>query len=200
MADKPRALVLGHSFISRLENAFRHGLPPLRMNLAQYNVRMVGRGGASVRDILRRDVLAHNSIVRRFRPAAVILQVGGNCLCGLEAAEVRRYMIRLVEALLGFDFIHRVVVLQVFARHKPRYINVEEYEDRREELNSFLAAWVSLPSLRERTISWSHRRLEQSPMAVFHSDGVHLSRGVGIPKYWRVVRGAIIHGLAGIEQ
>ena len=193
---KPRILFLGHSFVRRLDEAFRRGSPLLNMDLHQCRLQMHGRGGASVLDVLHKDILNSRSVVKRFRPQVVVLQIGGNSLCTFEASVVQEHIMRVVEALLGLHFIRRVVILQVFARRRPRYVSREVYEERREELNTFLATRLTMPDLRERTTSWDHRRLENSPLAIFHDDGVHLSRSVGIPKYWRVVRGAIIHALA----
>ena len=194
--SKPKVLVLGHSFVSRLDAAFRRGNPRLIMDLWQFEVRMHGRGGATALDTLCYDVLPRDSVVQRFAPSVVVLQVGGNCLCRHEASEVGEHMMRLVRTLLGFAFVRRVVVLQIFPRRRTRYISAEVYEERREELNAFLAVRLSMPDLRRTTLSWDHLRLKESPLAIFDRDGVHLSRTIGMPKYWRVVRGAIIHGAA----
>lgn len=191
----PRVLVLGHSFIRRLDEAFIHGRPFIDMNLSDCAVQFHARGGASATDLLLRDVLPANSITHRYKPQVVVLQCGGNDLCSQEALAVRQAIMNLINELLAVDSVRQVVVLDIFKRLKPRYISAATYASRREELNTFLWARISMPDLCSRVISHQHRRLENSPLAIFHADGVHLSREVGMPKYWKVVRGAIMRGL-----
>ena len=35
-----------------------------------------------------------------------------------------------------------------------------------------------------------------SQQVVMHDDGVHLNNGVGIFKYYKAIRGAVVHGLS----
>lgn len=195
--SKPRVLVLGHSFIARLNQAFYTGEPRLDMDLDHCHIKMVGRGGATIAD-LHADILQNSSVVRRFRPEVVILQIGGNDLSSISGREAGSRMMHLLDLLVGLPYIRRVVLLEVFARQKPRYISAEEYASEREELNTYLAAAASLPDRRDTVRTWDHRRLEHSPRPIFAQDGVHLSRDIGIPKYWRVVRGAIITALRSL--
>lgn len=197
-APKPRVLVLGHSFVHRLESAFFSGFPQMDMDLDQFHIKFHGRGGASVLDTLNYDVIAQQSVVRTFCPSVVVLQCAGNSLCKHKAAVVGERLLYLVETLLGFAFVRNVVILDAFPRENPRYITPELYAERMEDLNLLIRARVTLREFRGRTMCWNHRRLADSPLQIFHGDGVHLSRDIGMPKYWRVVRGAILHGAAEV--
>ena len=42
---------------------------------------------------------------------------------------------------------------------------------------------------------WSCKGVKLSKQVVMHDDGVHLNNGVGIFKYYKAIRGAVVHGL-----
>ena len=80
--EKPRALVLGHSFVRRLKDfaAQNHSDGPYDLNLRLSNVCSIiflGIGGRTVDKLIRNDL----DKIRSAAPNIVVLELGSNDLC-----------------------------------------------------------------------------------------------------------------------
>ena len=200
--DKPRVLILGHSFVRRLEEAIHDGRDrKLEVNLAQCEVRFTGRGGASIQTILDHEIHPWGGMVQTFRPQVVVVHAGENDLCSKRSQTVGYSLAALVCVLHQFSFVKRVVIMHLFRRRRPRYISRAHYERRRQQVNSFLTVYFSRPLYRLLGVRVrQHKRLENNPANIFKRDGIHLEDGKPMRRYWRNIRLAIMHAVADILQ
>ena len=187
--DVPSVLVLGHSFVRRLED-FCVGTDRPGMGLTNCRVHFKGFGGTTVERLAQQGIMARHSVVRELRPAVVILQCGGNDLCSphLSAESIATSLLDLADNLVYNFGVKRVMLCELFPRPSPRYISSIQYMCKLDVVNhraEEVAATHSAVSF------WRHRRLIHSAEPIFANDGVHLSP-IGMPKYYKSVRGAII--------
>lgn len=134
-APKSHILVLGHSFIRRLQDAINSdSFPNLVTNfgLSQCEVHFVTMGGWTISDY-RRFVAQVQSALPRVRFQAAIIQLGGNDLCHvtcrpLELASKMEDFCQWLKNELGIQSIH---ICDICSRPNPRGVSPSEYEEKR---------------------------------------------------------------------
>ena len=194
MGSRTNVLIIGHSFIRRLQNDVheRHDLHS-NLNLDQCVVQYYGVGGATVASLLHDFRLREK--LEEFRPDVVILQIGGNDVCetnvGPETIACR--IVDFSEKIGQFRSVKAVVTCELFPRLSPRNISAELYEFRRNIMNNMISVML------EHTsdcffLFWKHLRLTHSPLPIFLRDGTHLSF-IGQKKFYRSIRLSILHAL-----
>jgi lysophospholipase L1-like esterase len=169
-----KVLVVGHSFINRLQRALGQ-IAGCNYNLEldpnSCVIEFYGISGGTL-DRLADD---HRFVdkLREFRPDIIVLQLGGNDLCN-PTVRPEVFACRLVEwsesLLKQFSFLGKVIVCELFIREKPRHTSAETYEYKRTFVNHMLKDMLEvIPNLS----FWRHLRLMNSPLAILSEDGVH---------------------------
>lgn len=187
-----RVLVLGHSFISRLDSLFRFNNQfPDSFDLNQCTIMCYGRPGGTIDSLWDDNHLV--DILLNFCPTLVILQVGGNDLCrsSLRPETLTFKIIDFMNSLENDFNVQQIMVCEIFKRQKPRNISATEYEAKRQTVNRML---LNILEESRSQHYWRHLRLMCSPLPIFGHDGVHLSH-LGQHKFFRSLRLAIMHAL-----
>ena len=192
IVQRPRVLILGHSFISRLANdIFVKPYLDSNFDLMQCDIHCYGIGGASVKTFFdKQEVCAE---IVNFKPHIIILQVGGNDLCfeDLKPETLACQIIDSMEELHSKYEIKQIFVCELFIRSNPRNISYGVYEHKRKIVNQMLKDMLSdKPYLN----FWKHLRLMNSPLHILSGDGVHLN-DIGSKKFYRSLRLAVLHAL-----
>lgn len=187
-------LLIGHSYISRLHQLLLHNNAfDSNFNLDQCEVRCFGVGGGRIDTLQQNDNLW--STLDAFQPQIVICQIGGNDLCSpfAQPETIACATVDFLKRLTDLEYVSVAVSCEIFIRTNPRDITPAEYERRRQIVNQMLPILCedANPST---TLFWKHLRLMNSPLPIFHWDGVHLSQ-LGYKKYYRSLRLAIMHAL-----
>ncbi|OWF47159.1 hypothetical protein KP79_PYT05356 [Mizuhopecten yessoensis] len=189
--DQTKVLVLGHSFVRRLEADLTGSWTNLGFDSDLVRVHCVGRGGGRVHDILS---TMSQSIVE-IKPKVVLLQIGGNDLDSVNFTEVQGRLARDLRSIAqwlreGYS-VRQVEVMQLFYRAKTRSIAVETYNRSVDAVNSEIKR---LYEESEDFFYWRHKGLKTAAFDCLNKDGVHLSRA-GLRKYKYSVRGAVLQGI-----
>lgn len=184
MADiRPRVLVLGHSFVRRLFTDVQAGVFPSNFNLSQCDIRGLGIGGGTVQGFYsdRRIV----DLFQTFQPHIVILQIGGNDCCDSRLSPSKLASdIYSLSVYLYRTWGSHVWICELFTRPSPRGMASPVYESRRQDVNKALSVLVVG---HDHVNLWRHKRIFQSPLRLFLSDGCHLN-SAGMTKYFRSIR------------
>ena len=200
---RPAVLLVGHSFVSRLEGAlFSPNHPYCRPNfeLEQCKVEFFGEGGWTVGD--KPERLEHmqsklRPVFRASRFAAVVIHLGDNDCCSPEFSPLglASLLDDFAQWLVAEFGVRVVYVCQLFARPKPRYVSPEVYEQRRVKVNEYLETLLDTPIIK----FWRHKRVTESPMAIFDRDGCHLNV-IGMKKYYKSMRQAIFLAVEDVRN
>lgn len=187
MASKPRALVLGHSFVRRVvefidlqqaNDSYRRDL-----NLSEAcDVEIFGVGGRTVDKVIRMDL----EVIKRNAPNVVVLELGSNDICDshCDADTVAFSIVALTELLIKSFSVPFVVVCQILPRmHTP----FEGYNERVQKVNTLLRE--ALQNINSAKF-WRHRGLVNPAKNVYARDGIHLN-DLGNEALYRSYRGAI---------
>ena len=198
MDENTRVLLLGHSFISRLDRELGSTLPE-GFNLKQCDIRCFGVSGGRAESFVVNQDTRLRRVLHSFQPAVLILQIGGNDLNDPDTRPetVACHIVELMECLMSYKSIKVGVVCELFIRHRPRGISPQAYEEKRLLINRMLPTFLSASDY-NHMFFWKHRRLMNSPLNVLGEDGVHLSE-LGYKKFYRSLRLAILHALELIE-
>lgn len=194
MEKRAKVLIIGHSFISRLERLLGQSeLFPVDFNLAQCEIRCYGISGGRAESLLRDQDL--QNCIFSFKPVVILLQLGGNDICYSSARpeKVACSIAELTEMLGKFESLQVGVVCELFNRLRPRNIPPQLYEERRKIIKNMLPMLLGDLNYK-KILFWRHLRLMNSPLHVLGSDGVHLF-AVGHKKFYRSIRLAIMHAL-----
>ena len=126
--EKPRALVLGHSFVRRLKEfaAHNHSDGTYDLNLGLSNVCSVifhGIGGRTVDKMIRNDL----DKIRSAAPNIVVLELGSNDLCDKDSdpETIALSIVALVELLITELSLRFIAVCEVTASQIESYITRE---------------------------------------------------------------------------
>lgn len=192
MASKPRALVLGHSFVRRVvefidlqqaNDSYRRDL-----NLSEAcDVEIFGVGGRTVDKVIRMDL----EVIKRNAPNIVVLELGSNDICDshCDADTVALSIVALTELLIKSFSVPFVVVCQILPRmHTP----FEGYNERVQKVNTLLRE--ALQNINSAKF-WRHRGLVNPAKNVYARDGIHLN-DLGNEALYRSYRGAILFALS----
>lgn len=190
-------LVLGHSFIARLQDFMDSNSELRNMNFDPQGKMVFLRGfrGGKVKQI--KDFGLRT--VQQLRPDIVLLQIGSNDLCNpeLSVRDVAKNIIEIVLILIFMHGVTKVGVMQILHRVPPKRlvkyaIDTAWFNDRCDTLNKFLDDYFAhdnVPGAR----FWRHSGFwsPKCQSEVYDSDGVHLNN-TGYIKYYRSVRALMV--------
>lgn len=135
-----RIAILGHSFVARLEEDLRmDGQLQFNKDLdlpSNYMVKFFGLRGTTTHRILYSGQFQD---CEKFHPTRVFLQIGENDIgSALSNIDVIQGIRRVVDSLLSFSDVKRVIVGSLFQRTNPRGLTAEDYNSRVDQINIFL--------------------------------------------------------------
>ena len=169
----PKVLVLGHSFVRRLEQFVRDSTKPWinrRFNL-NYPIETYfhGIGGRTVDGVLEHDV----SEIQRYKPNIVIIEIGCNDLsdprCSpYDLVSKINQLICVIRRVATDCFI---IVSEILPRNNIPF-RTPNYNRKVQEANYQLHRFCSQCS---SVLFWSHGNLSERTPWVLKPDGVHLN-------------------------
>ena len=195
--EKPRVLLLGHSFVRRLREfaAQNHSGGPYDLNLGLSNICSIifhGIGGRTVNKMIKNDL----DKVRSAAPNIVVLELGSNDLCDKDSdpETIALSIVALAELLLTELSLRFIAVCEVTARQNEPFVG---YNERAALLNGHLRESLRIiPTAK----CWQHRGLiNPTNNAVYAPDCIHLN-GIGNKALYRSYRGAILWALSQVKQ
>jgi len=185
-------LFIGHSFINHLKPFIASGSPVMNvvnLNLdPQYFVNtLVGRSGATAGG--RRSIQSALHVIDQINPNMVFLEIGSNDLCD-ENREPMHISVDIV-SLARFIKIGYGISCVVIGKILPRThrVDMNAYNIRVGATNRHIR---HLASQELGIYTWRHRGFSNPTINPFHTDGVHLNKTHGIPKYIRSLRHAVL--------
>ena len=203
------AIICGHSFCKRLQVDMQAGTdarmrPSFKLEETA-RVRMLGKGGKTMGDFVRRDI----PVIQRYRPEILILLLGDNDIgCDTSAEEIANHLIALASRLYMGGHVSRIVLCQMMPRSRaPRAAQrrmggvtrrnadryLLSYGQQAQEANRLLKEAAS--SSRFLTF-WDHNKkfrfikVGQSQEGKFAADGIHLAPR-GQYQLYKSLRGAL---------
>ena len=184
-------LVIGSSHINKLKEYIDANPDKRNFDIRDINVHCYGISGGRIRRTHHvRDL---ERMIRIHNPSAIVIHIGGNDLdCeNISLDEVNTIILRYTNLLK--TFVNRyglhIVVCELMNRERTRNVDVDQYNEYVFQANQMLKAECH----NEKSLTyWKLKGLKQSTRKIFY-DGVHLNRLVGQPKYYRNIRGAILH-------
>ena len=189
--SKPRVLILGHSFIRRLENDINSPHKPwlhVNVGLEQCDTCFAHEGGWKISPNYKTFLDEVREKLRSLSPSfsAVVVQIGGNDLClqDCKPIELASKIEDFAQWILHERIAKVVYVCELFARSKPRGVDPEVYESRRLAVNNYLGTLLEESG---HVKFWRHRRIFNSPQNIFISDGTHLN-DVGTKKFYESLK------------
>lgn len=189
-SSAPKVLILGHSFVKRLESDLKttfDARADRNFHLeGTATVHLFGVGGRTVEKLRRCDL----HMVRRLAPDVVILEVGTNDLWDVKPEVVGSSIEELVTLLLDAFSVSVVGVCHVIPRGVS-FTNWEEFLQRAEILNNYVRV-VLQPF--PKAFCWTHRDFSSPHKDLYLADGVHVN-SLGQYFLYRSYRGAILNAL-----
>lgn len=188
--EPPVVLVLGHSYISRLNHFISRD--PTRDNLALEKSSVLSFMFDVGHDNQPGNVFSASSqldLVWELSPDAVVLDLGSNDLCnsGSTPETTTMAIIDLALRISRIPGVRHVLTCEIIPRlfvpkWKPHY-NAHVHET-----NRLLAKSLEcLPNVH----FWRHRSFSTIPRKFFSQDGKHLNEA-GMLRYYRTIRGAVM--------
>lgn len=109
----------------------------------------------------------------KFHPTRVFLQIGENDIgSALSNIDVIQGIRRVVDSLLSFSDVKRVIVGSLFQRTNPRGLTAEDYNSRVDQINIFLQRFYA----ESKSVHfWGIRGLMRPTWDIWTSDGIHLN-------------------------
>jgi len=189
--EVPRVLVMGHSFVKRLNRDINTSCLPRAgpdFNLqGTASVRLYGVGGRTVAKLRAFDL----HVIRSFSPDVVILELGTNDLASLRPEVVGSAIEDLVRFILDSFSVRVVGVCQVIPRGIS-HLQATFFAQRARILNQYLEVVLDpLPDV----FCWRHRAFSHPSKDVYLPDGVHLNPA-GQYQLYRSYRGAILRAVS----
>jgi lysophospholipase L1-like esterase len=190
-ADRFRVVIVGHSFVSRLQAFVRNegqsnGMKNLRLDPDRYEISFLGIPGASTRG--NRSLQPALQQIDAIHPDFVLIEIGSNDPCD-ENVEPRRLagdIISLARFVsVGYDT-PCVVVGSILPRVGARWL---AYNQRVAAANRYLSELIAAES---GIHYWRHRGFTCRSVNPLAEDGVHPNAAHGMPKYVRSVRQAVL--------
>lgn len=176
MASKPRALVLGHSFVRRVRGVvevidLHQANDNYRRDLAIWSLRceIFGVGGRSVDKMIRLDL----EVIKRNALMSWFWRSRSNDICDshCDADTVALFIVAFTELLLNSLSVPFVVVAKYSQGCIPHLRTTNE---RVEKVNTLLRALRALQNIHSAKF-WRHWCLANSATNVYARDGIHLN-------------------------
>ena len=191
---KTHVVFVGDSYIVRFEAAIEvHPDIPQDLKLSSCRASFVARRGAKV------ETIAHMlPAIGRLHPDVVFLQAGGNNISHVtqNGVQISNKIEALVNDILSSTSCKLVYVGELLFRYKGKYLLstavAEKYNAQVHEANGALKAYCQE---KERVRWWSCKGVKQNTVEVMHRDGVHLSATTGMFRYYKSLRGVIVHAM-----
>ena len=184
-------LVLGSSHVGHFRNYMRrHKHNKFNIeNLETVNYCAISGGKINNSS----HIQVYKEAIARHKPSCVIIQLGGNDLDSCDSDEdIEILVFRLVAVCKMFqrNGLQRIYVNQFIHRTKPRYTSSHVYATRVIKANRMLKEELKT----DNSIFYWKIKGFADPVSEVFRDGVHLNIA-GLHKYFRHVRGAILHFL-----
>lgn len=184
-------LILGHSYIHRL-NAYLHSPcnSHLLSNTANHNITCIGEGGAFF-DGRKYNCLRHKGTLHltSTNTQILIISLGTNDLDRGMDPEMVAWRLYLLASGLQIQYnIRYVFIEQILYRDLEKFPDFRWRADAANEKVKQLVTQLS----NKRVKYWQHRNFSNPRNRLLCGDGVHLNK-VGMAKYWRSLRGAILY-------
>lgn len=187
----PSVLVLGSSHVNRL-SSFINSSPKLH-NFDQHRCNIVFTGISGGKILNDNHLRVFENAIRAHRPAWIIIHIGGNDLDrkDISVEDVHLLILKYINLLRTFcrRYSVKFVVCQLLFRERTRNLLPDCYNQMVLEANKSLKSECKHY---DDIVYWKLRGLKNSVENIF-SDGVHLNRQIGLPKYYRCIRGAILY-------
>ena len=190
-----RVLILGHSYVRRLEEFINHSNSShINRNFtfedSQFQIFFSGYGGAGIARI--HEVWSEN--LHKFRPHAVILQIGSNDIGrGFNLTKVPALcsrIISLAQRIQNSYSVEKVLISQLFFRNRAR---CPIFNECTQAVNYELQARL----VNSHTIAvWKHRNFWKPEVRarIENRDQIHFN-DEGNLKYYNSLKGAILHSV-----
>ena len=170
--SKPRALLLGHSFVRRIGEFVDRSEAgeQYRRDFNLANVCVVDIfdvGGRTVDKTIRFDL----ATIRSTAPNVLVFDLGTNDVCDIvcDAETVALSLVAFTELLLTDFYLKFIVVCQILPRKCQPFAG---YNDRVNQVNTLVSeALQNIP----RTKFWQHRGLIYATTDKYSYDGIHLN-------------------------
>ena len=185
-----KVLVLGHSFVKRLNTDIINQVHPvLSPNLGLVNsdvvVQYLGFSGGNIFSPLDDPNNRLDATLRAFPADVIVLQIGGN---EIDQKEFDILLYKASVRHLIFRNCKKVVICGIFPRFKLMKVKLDVYHEKKEKINlDFYLEFFHDPQIH----FWSHGSGLMSNRDIFRRDGVHLNVN-GTCKFFRSLRGAVM--------
>ena len=183
----PTALILGHSFVKRLQRDLRAGFDPRASRdfklLGTASVCLHGVGGRTVRALMEKDL----HVVRDLAPDIVILEIGTNDLSHATPEVVGSAIDDLVSLLLN-DYSVRVIGVCLVIPRGISFPHASIFLQQATILNQYVSVVLDhYPNV----FCWSHDKFNSRFKDLYKPDGVHVNP-LGQYFLYRSYRGAVL--------
>ena len=185
-------LICGHSFIHRLDSYLNSHIPGTHPppTFHSHQVTFIGKGGSYLSGT-KFNCLMHNVYLylATSRCHVVYLALGTNDLDrGVPPIQVAQRLISLAQNLQAAYNLRYVFLDQIINRDPLKYPG---FSLRAKETNTLLQQLLS-QAANPAIILWHHRNFTKPKVRLLQDDGVHPNK-VGMNRYWRSLRGAVIY-------
>ena len=183
-----RVAVIGHSYVSRLEQEIENGKLGINRNLnlpPNYHVRFFGLRGATTSSLLNSSKLQD---CRDYKPTKIFLQIGGNDINQHDrSVDVIQGIRNVIVSLQAFGNVRQIIVGSLFQRRKARGMSADHYNLQVDIINSSLK---KLYDSSRKVHFWTICGLVKPAWDIWTADGVHLNE-VATKQYSRQIRMAV---------
>ena len=193
MPSPVRVLIVGHSFVRRIDQflsqkyiGFNHNFT---LDRSLQHVKLVGKGGASVDDILPM-FLANID----FSPQIVVIDIATNDLHSntLPPHKLAQQVFNITKRLISRHGVQRVIVLEALPRTQfGLYGAPPSFNTKVAQYNTMIKNLVVQTGNAGLVCFWFHKGLP-SQIHKFILDGCHFNQD-GLLKYYRSIRRIIIN-------
>ena len=190
----PNAILVGHSYIARLDAArILHPDIPCDFNLKGCSISFIAKSGARINTI-------HNltETISRHQPHFIFFQIGGNDIQAHmhNGIYIGNSVVDLAKHILRSTSCQKLYIGELIFRFKGKYIkSVAEQDAYNKEVHAANCEIKSQLRDYNDIIFWPCKGVKRDRQLVMHHDGCHLSERNGMFKYYKSVRGAIVHAL-----
>ena len=185
-------LIVGHSFIRRLEDYHwrltTEAQAPTPFPLSGHNVHFLGIGGATLTGPKSRQLQQRLTPSLAGKCDLVYIALGTNDLAqGSLPSQVAQHLVSLANYLmLGLE-VKCVILEQIIPRCENKFPGFRLLAQQTNEAIQDLLATSEYQNIK----IWKHTGFWNPQTPLLCKDGVHFNQ-VGMYKYWRSVRGAIL--------
>ena len=191
---KTQVAFVGDSYTVCFEAAIGvHPDIPQDLKLSECRANFVAKRGAKVETILH--MLPQ---IGRLHPDVVFLQIGGNNISheSQNGIQISTTIETLVNDILTRTSCQLVYIGELLFRYKGKYIPSTEVADHyNAQVHAANCALKSYCQEKEGVQFWYCKGVKQHPGDVMHCDGTHLSATRGMYKYYKSLRGAMVHAM-----